>query len=888
MSSILLGPLNNTSNKISKNKLNSVYNSDIENNMNSLEREQAYKSTTQYSNPEFLSQFDELRFDNMNEPVSQNQSNITSGINNSLQRNLDFQNGYSEFQNSDMHYGVTNKNNFTHNNMVPNTSRRDFSVSADRSQRRLETFTGVSDTWIPKKEKMHLFEPMADLTWVNGMPSVTTKLQSRYLPSNKNNHGNLPFQNNVKVRPGVEMDNQEGNYAVYRVNPRNVDSLRSEINQKVSYESKPLETIKKGEFRGVDPTLTKYKLPDFREQHFDDLVAGKANIGREKQTGKFTNVQTQRNESTTYNPGHAVNTNMGSGPDKEKTRFEQSKRESYANDSTHAVTAVTNRPVMTNKNSYTNYETQRASTNIDYQGPASNGLGGQGGNYVVDYKDIPLTTLRELMINGNTNIGISGAADKGNYVFSNDNVLPTTKRETISTKNPILGPNPEVKLSRTYDDTDIAKPTIRQYTSHNIVTNGTSLDKQGPIYNNDTAKMTLRQNTSHSIVTNGTSLDKQGPVYNNDKAKATTRPEISHSIITNLKPVEYNCYVELEDQARDTIKQSTLFTTPEINVKGNIESGYTNLQDNARPTIKQSTIISNRQSGNLHNTISNSTYSRDQKDEAKPTLRQQTEETKHIGILTSVTNESTYSRDVNEIARQTIRQQTESTKHIGHANSKNIEGTYVRDLVDKAKTTIRQQTEDTKYIGHVNSSINESTYTRDQTDTAKPTIKQTTIYSTPAGRMNNSNMGNYARDVNDEAKVTTRQTTLLQDYTGGLHGEVDAQISHEAANNMQIDERREISTFNRASNGKGDLNGPYIDPENVRFNDKRTLYSHVSHPHKPLDHSVMPTTSRHTIETVYSMSKPVIETSSYYVNNNFINTLKNNPLVNDIYHQKNV
>ncbi len=860
MSSILLDPLNN-SDKVSKNKLqlNSVYHSDIENKMNTIERQQAFKSTNQYTKPEFLSQFDELRFDNPNNPVSQNQSYTgVNGTNMSLQRNLDFQNGYSEFQNNDMHYGVVGKDNFTHNNMVPNTSRRDMSVNVDRSQRRLETFTGVSDTWIPKKEKMHLFEPMTDMTWINGMPVVTDKLQSRYLPSNKNNNGNLPFQTNVKVRPGVGMDNQEGNYAVYRLNPRNVDALRSEINQKVSYESKPLETIKKGEIRGADPTLTKYKLPDFREQHFDDLVAGKANVGREKQTGKFTNVQTQRNETSIYIPGHAVNTNIGSGPDKEKTKFEQSKRESYANDPTHAISAVTNRPVMTNTKSYTNYENQRASTNTEYQGPASNSQAGNSGHYVIDYKDVPLTTLRELMIKGDTNIGISSSGEKGNYVFSNDCVLPTTKRETISTKNPILGPNPEVKLTRTYDDKAIAKPTIRQSTSHNVVTNGTSQDKQGPIYNNDTAKMTIRQNTSHSIVTNGASLDKQGPVYNNDKAKPTSRPEISHNIISNIKPTESNGYVELEDKARETTKQSTIFTTPEKNVKSNVESGYSNLQDNARPTIKQSTIISNRQSGVLSSVTSsgsaNGYYTRDQTDEARPTIRQQTEYTKYVGAARPNNNESIYTRDITEIARPTIRQQTEDTKHIGHASS----------------------------------SINESSYSRDLTDTAKPTIKQTTLYSTPAGRMANSNMGNYARDVNDEAKTTIKQTTMLKDYTGGLHGEIGAQISHEASNNMEIDERREITTYNRTTNGKGDLNGPYIDPENVRFNDKKTLYSHVSHPHKPLDHSVMPTTSRETIETVYSISKPVIETSSYYVNSNFINTLKNNPLVNDIYHQKNV
>ena len=147
-------------------------------------------------------------------------------------------------------------------------------------------------------------------------------------------------------------------------------------------------------------------------------------------------------------------------------------------------------------------------------------------------------------------------------------------------------------------------------------------------------------------------------------------------------------------------------------------------------------------------------------------------------------------------------------------------------------------------------------------------------------------MGNYT-DLMDTMRATTKETTMLEDYTGGLHGEVEAPTSHEASNNMCIDERREISTYNRAPNGKGDLNGPYIDKDNVRLNEP-ILFSYVPHPHKSLDHSVMPTTSRDTIEKIYSMSKPVIETSSYYINPYFINTLKDNPLVNDIYHQKNV
>jgi len=972
MSSILLGSLTQPRSKSKKIELN--YDSNMENKINMIEMQQVRQN---YRKPEFLKQFDDLRLDNIDAPVGINESYKTiEGINSSLQRNLDFVNGYSLFQETDMHYDVVNNDKFTHNNMVPNTSRRDFSINTNRSQRKLEAFSGIDPLYVAKKEKVPLFQPMQDLTWINGMPAVTNELQNRYLPSSKNNFGNLPFENNVKVRPGLEFENQKGNYSVYRVNPRNVDALRSDINQKVTYENKPLETIKKGELRGPDPKLTKYKLPDYKETKFTDLVATKADIEGPKQTGKFTDVRTQRNETENYKPGPAINSNRGSGPDKSKTRFEPDKRETYYNDFTHATVEVNNKPVMTNAKSYKNYENQRVTTNYEYEGQVSKAT---GGNYTIDYKDIPLTTARELMIYSNNNIGVSNNNDKGNYIFSNDMVLPTTNRETQSSNNPLLGATSEIKHVKARDENDTAKMTLRQSTNHNIINNtqgeqklsrvynedpakmtqrpgtshnlvsntrgeekqtrvynedsakmtqrpGTSHniisntrgeEKQNRVYNEDTAKMTQRPGTSHNIISNTRGEEKQTRVYNEDPAKMTQRPGTSHNIISNTRGEEkqtkvynedpakmtlrpgtnYNLVsntrgeekqtrVYNEDAAKSTIKQTVLFMPSEKNIRGENELVYTSLQDDAKPTIKQTTIISNRQTGNPSKALI--AYARDKDDEAKSTIRQQTEDTKFIGHINNKNHEATYVRDLDECAKITLRQQTENTKFIGHANDKNHESIYVRDLDEIAKSTIRQQTENTKYIGHINSNNKEATYVKDNEYNAKPTIKQTTVYSTPAGRMNNSNMGNYAKDINENARVTIKQTTLLKDYTGAIHGEIDGQISNQAANNMLIDERREISTYNRTPNGKGDLNGPYLDAENVKFNDKKDIFSYISNPHKALDHSVMPTTSKETVEKIYSMSKPVIETSSYYVNPYFINTLKNNPLVNDIYHQKNV
>jgi hypothetical protein len=775
MSSILLGPL------ATKNNLKSVYNSDIENKMNNIEKTQAKQN---FNKPEYLNQFDDLRLDNISVPVSVNQTHATTlGVNSSLQRDLEFKNGYSNFQMSDMHYDVVSKEDFYNHNMIPNTSKRDMPVDLDRHQRKLETFTGVFEHYTPKKEKLPLFEPMIDLTYVNGMPAITGKIQNRYIPSNKNNYGNLPFKNNVKVRPGMGLDNQEGNYAVYRVNPRNIDALRSEINQKVTFENKPLETVKKGEIRGPDFNLTKYKLPDFRETKFDDLVASRAEKQGMYKSGKYTNVITQRNETENYKVGPAVNTNMGLGPDKKKTKFEPSKRENYLNDNERSINAVDVRPVMTNIKSFNNYETQRATTNSDYQGPLNNTSGGI--NYTIDYNDIPLTTTRELLIHGDNNIGIVGSQQKSNYVFSNDMVLPVTQRQTMDSL-PILGASAENKLTQVYN-MDKAKDTIRQGTSHNIAINTKPQDGGNYVSLTDDARYTIRQDTSHNLA-------------------------------INAKPQDGGNYVSYTDDAKDTIRQQTSHNLA-INTKPQEGANYVSLTDNAKPTIKESTIITDRQTGNIRNSSTNANYT--------------------------------------------------------------------RDLEDTAKTTIRQTTEINNYIGGISSQINEGFYS-ELNDNAKVTIKQTTLHSTPGGRVNNNNMGNYAKDINDKARPTIKQTTLLQDYKGPLSAEVDGPTSQVAARNMCIDERREVTTFNRPANGKGDDYGPYIDPSNVRMNDRRMVFNYVPHPHKSLDHSVMPTTSREIIEKVYSSREPEIDMSGYYINPNFINTLKNNPLVNDIYHQKNV
>ena len=709
MAGILLGSMTN------KNDIK--YGSNMEGNIRAIERNQARQD---FSKPEYLNQFDDLRFDNVSNPVGENDTyNTLLGLNSSVRKNLEIRDNYSYFNsNENGTYNVVPDNQLTHNNMMPNTTQRDVNKSVDFSQRKLEAFTGSNKNLIQKKEKVPLFEPMKDLSWVHGAPVMSGELQQRYLPSNKNNNGNLPFENKVRVLPGLGNQVQEGRNAVYRMNPVNVDKLRSNINQKVSYENKPLETIKKGEMRGADFNLTKFKLPDFRETDFGDLIPNCAVVPKEKKEGIYTNMHTDRGDKEIYMPGPGIMISMGDGPDLGKTKFATAKKETFINDNERNIQDVNNKPVFTNIKSWTNDDNQRASTNYDYKGP-------------VQYA----TTTYSLNYN------------------------------------------------------DIAKKTIKETTSHDIVSNFTNVNSNPQyIKNNDMAKNTIKQTTSHDIVSNFSNVNSN-PQYlkNNDTAKTTIKQMTSHNIVSNFNSVNAN-------------------------------SQYLKNNDTAKMTTKQMTS---------HNIVSN----------------------------------------VNSI----------------HSNSQYLKNN------DVAKPTMKENVEATKYIGIAGDNFDNATYTQLE-DTMRPTIKQSTSVPVPVSNIYMSSGVNYSRNPEDKTRDTIKQTIINNNYIGNIKNIVEGGISHVASSNMHQNLCREKTTYNRPANAKSDQMGPMFNKETFEPN-QPLLYGYTGNAHRGLDQTVMATLSREeilNINEIRTNSKPIIDTSTYYINNNFINTLKDNPYVNDLYHQKNL
>jgi len=848
MESILLGALAVTGYNSSKknknpnkktydqNELNSTYKSNIENTMNKLEKIQA--STLKENKPEYFTQFDQLTFDSISDPVTIADAHITiTGLDTGMQKAINFYNGYSNVQ-DDLNYQVVSKEKFTHKNMAPNTSRRDYTIADDtRATRRLEAFTGVNDNWVPKQEKYPLFEPMKNLSYVQGMPVFTDYLDDRYLASNKNNNGNLPFTNNVFVRPGLDGQTRQGLGTVYRVNPRTTDALRGDNNPKISYLNKPLETIKKGEMRGVDYNITKYKLPDFRIQNFTDLVPNKAEITGRIKTGKFTNIATQRNEAEVYYPGHATNTNMGDGPDKTKTSFSAAKRQELYNDPTHAVNAVNVRPVFTNAESYPNRDNQRTTAN--YSGT-----------------------------------GFVSASDEGSWVPYSD-LARQTIRET-SSHNVILGANPEFTgPNAIYNDK--ARQTIRETSSHNVIL-GANVEVAGPNATyDDKARRTMRETTSHNVIL-GANPEIAGPnaIYE-DKARRTIRETTNHNVILGANPEIAGPNATYVDNARQTIREKT---SHNVILGANVEVAGPNAvyDDKARQTIRETTSHNVILGASVEVAGPSAVYD----DKARQTIR---ETTSHNVILGASADVAGPNATYEDNARKTIREGTSHNVILGaSADVPGPNNTYV----DKAKPTIKQSTLYTTPGMNVTSSV-PVTYARDARDKAKTTHRETTedtIYEGPLHGVDN--YAGYTRDARDKARTTVKETTLLTDYHGGLSGPVERPESHIAADNMTIRETREISMYNRPANGGADRAGPQFNKETLRTNCKRDTVYYVSHPSRPLDQSVMPSGTEQYKHKCIENKKPQLSYGNYYTNNAFINTLNQNPYVNDLHHQKNV
>jgi len=901
--------MNNFSSNKEKRKNKKTYSSGMAFKIDKAAKKQA----KQLKRSGFASQFDTIMLDNIDaEPASINQSNLvnrndTVSYDTSLQRDLDFNGGYSEFGPTQMHYDVCEDFERMTSNMNPHTSKREYTQNENYTHT-LALHTGEDPFYMSRSnhEPKQLFEPMRDLTYVNGAPVQTHLLEERYLPSNKNNDGDLPFENNMKVQPGVKGENLPPN-AVYRTIPKSVDDLRAKNNQKVTYEADKIESGKKGDRRSILSDPTKFKKKSYRDRDIDDYLPNAAVVNKKRMTGSFKNPTTNRSISRSE-VGTAYK------PEKGKVqigKYTEASKSSFASDSISRSTKDSKfNPVFQNKKAFRNVETERSTTNHDKPGAAykSNNVG-----YAIDQKDVPLTTLRQLMIEGDTNIGITNQSNN-NYVFSKDSVLPQNNRTSTQVNNNNGNVNSRNEQSYTIDKNDKARETVKETTINNNYCAPIQPSKQGVHYYNqndktrstiketteinqkegfvnvnqktyyigkdDIAKNTIRQTTAISNIEGTITGDNKTGYYldKGDIAKDTLKQQTS---LLNTHPIaqpDYYApnYVDYNDKARNTIKETTEINNNVINQKStNGSNPYLQNKDKARPTIKQQTTIL-KTDPLVQPEIGSVGYINNE-DKPMTTMRETTENNNYSGNQHSVSGGISYFKNKDK-AKPTIKQSTLQPSRDGIIGS--VTKTYVKDYKEKARPTIKHSTLHSTQGGRLGRENGEIGYHRDKTEIAKQTIKETTLHGTQGGRLGREHgeIG-YHRDRTDEARATIKQTTLLQNYTGPLDAEVEKHRSQEAEQNMTIDERKEILTYSRPAGAKSDLAGPILNKKTIKLKEenfiKRSNYGYDINK-----------CNQGKLNQVFTRNKQLLNTPNYRINDDYINTLDNNPLVNDLMHQK--
>ncbi len=449
-----------------------------------LNKEDEFKSSIT-NKSQFLNQFDDLAFDNPSNPTPSNLTNDFINDNNGnkklfMKTNLNLIEGYSNFESKDdMTYGIVNKKNFVHNNMMPFFKSKEGGYNfnseykkAENNQRKLELFSGSVNNldYRPKTERKKLFDPVTGLTNLYGTPVLTDVLSSRYIPSNERRN-EKPFQEQ-RVTPGLNLGYNEvgisGYHDPFRVLPKNVDQLRTANNTKTTYSTVIIPGMK-GQRGKVASKMYKRRPLTFYESKPEDNIRGQSYI---KAQTIHANVNSNNlatiNRGTDSNKhgslgGAAYYTNLHKTENLiEKTR--ESIKENFQNDNGRNLQILEAKDARGNELSY------NAKINLrnlhEKQDRAGNvGNSEYSKNYVFDGVNwIPDNTMRDIHDTKDRAGNVGNSEYSKNYVFDGINWIPeTTMRDIHDTKDRVgLVGNSEHSKNYVYDGVNwIPENTMR-------------------------------------------------------------------------------------------------------------------------------------------------------------------------------------------------------------------------------------------------------------------------------------------------------------------------------------------------------------------------------------------------------------------------------------------
>ena len=679
--------------------------------------------------------FKPLNIQNVGGPTAFNQAPDTIfGEDTNLKRQIEFMEGFSTTDNNE-NYGITK--DFTHNNMIPATSQRDIAMpNYDNYNTRLDLHTGSSRDWQPKKEVENMFQPMKMGGYEEKRVTVNGELASRYIPSFKNNMGNLPFKNNIKVKPGIDGKNQTGKYAVTRILPRSIDELKGENNQQVTYSLPVIESGIKARAPQVQSVLTVKKPQAFKITTIDDLVPVKGIYTKAVPRGKYF-ISSNARASSMEIKGPAHLRTVGSRTDH---NYQASNKVTHT--FSDNIGGASNRNKASIQEQYIDYETQRETTSHSITGGASSK---EKGTWVKNINDIAKPTLRQTT--NYTQEGYTKGEVSSSYANWTDKAKGTIKENTLYSQEGFTSGDVPASYANW---TDKAKGTIKENTLYSQ--EGNLANQNTGSYANwtDDAKGTIKETTLYSQEGNLANQNTGSYANWTDDAKGTIKETTLYSQEGNLANQNTGSYANWTDDAKGTIKETTLYSQEGF-IKNDIPAIYTGWTDQAKPTIKQSTLYS--QEGHV-GAINTSSYS-NLTDKARKTIKQTTlySQEGNIGPV----NTASYS-SIQDKMKPTIKQTTLLQGYTGIAGDTTVHKhrTY-DDILNMEHDESKEDTLESRPNPGGKQQLG-ARYKRDEADTRKrkfinsarePNIARPLDYQTPDANLTEQTRN---RDASDSYK----------------------------------------------------------------------------------------------------------------------------------------
>lgn len=431
-----------------------------------------------------------------------------------------------------------NRDTFIHNNMTPFLRKNvTQNTNIETMSPFLDSRTGNNQFWQTKKEVPCMFKPQANVGGnICGMKNNDDFYKSRLEFKEKANNF-FPIEQ-VKIGPGLNKgydSNGVGGFHQTETNtlarPKNLDELRSKINQKQSYFNIPVKGHIKGtDQRGVQMPLDKNRPDTVYEQSEDMWI---------KTTGA--------NSKNSLRPAQNI------------------------------------RP------------TTRQESHIDYKGgvsisDANAGISDDyGKSKVIVYNNERATTENKPVVSNVTSIVkaiVSPVVDALKY---------TMKEYTVESERGVGNPSIQIpEKATTYDpDNHIMKTTVKETTNHDSEMINLSGNKETYSTLTDQAKTTVKETLIHDSVHTNIKAGDGGYTTADDEAKTTIRETVKAvDTVRNIGGVTYSVSVyDPEIVAKTTVKETTLIAkSPYGFLGGMLEGlfgGYISKEIDLKNTHKQ-------------------------------------------------------------------------------------------------------------------------------------------------------------------------------------------------------------------------------------------------------------------------------------------------------------